>query len=163
MTMVGGVPYVVLVVLAAGVLILLAGVSGAGKSKLAHLAIMTAFKAGREVVGQGLGQVSAQDLAVIAHSTYAAWPAVLLVGPVPVPVGLLKTFVSENAWVALVEKEYTAFAAYYEQVMSTAPGSLGGNEVANTVKAITADAQTVGALKRGAQWAQNWQGKGVSK
>jgi hypothetical protein len=112
-----GVPLSVLVALG-GAIVLTLVVQAAGRKHLASLAIMTAFKAGRALVDQGLAGITDGELARIAQSTYEALPTVVLVGGVPLPVGLLKTYVSETAWVGLVEKEYRAFSAFYRKAMA---------------------------------------------
>lgn len=101
-----------------GVLVLLAGLGRGGRQQMAHFAIMAAFKAGRDLAGAGLSGVSDADLAKLAQSAYTALPAVVLVAGVPVPVGLLKLFLSEGAWEKLVQGQYRRFAGYYHATVT---------------------------------------------
>ena len=101
-----------------GVLVLLVGLGRGGRQQIAHFAIMAAFKAGRDLAGAGLAGVSDGDLAKLADSAYTALPAVVVVGGVPVPVGLLKLCLSEGAWENLVQGQYRRFAGYYHATVT---------------------------------------------
>jgi len=103
---------------ALGAVVLLASLGRGGRQQMAHFAIMAAFKAGRDLAGAGLLAVSDGDLAKLALSAYTALPGVVLVGGVPVPVGLLKLFLSEGAWEKLVQGQYRRFAGYYHATVT---------------------------------------------
>jgi len=103
---------------ALGALVLLVGLGRGGRQQMAHFAIMAAFKAGRDLAGAGLSGVSDADLAKLALSAYTALPGVVLVGGAPVPVGLLKLFLSEGAWEKLVQGQYRRFAGYYHATVT---------------------------------------------
>jgi len=101
-----------------GVLVLLVGLGRGGRQQMAHFAIMAAFKAGRDLAGAGLAAVSDGDLKKLADSAYTALPGAVVVGGVPVPVGLLKLFLSEGAWESLVQGQYRRFAGYYHATVT---------------------------------------------
>jgi hypothetical protein len=134
------VPLSVLVALEGAILLTLV-VQTAGRKHLASLAIMTAFKAARGLVDQGLAGITDDELARIAQSAYQALPTVVLVGGVPLPVGLLKKFIDEAAWMRLVETEYRAFAGFYQKAMADVPPAPRPSPVAATVQQVRAAAQ----------------------
>lgn len=101
-----------------GAVVLLVGLGRGGRQQMAHFAIMAAFKAGRDLAGAGLNGVSDGDLAKLALSAYTALPGVVLVAGAPVPVGLLKLFLSEGAWEKLVQGQYRRFAGYYHATVT---------------------------------------------
>jgi len=103
---------------ALGALVLLVGLGRGGRQQMAHFAIMAAFKAGRDLAGAGLSAVSDGDLKKLADSAYTALPGAVVVAGVPVPVGLLKLFLSEGAWENLVQGQYRRFAVYYHATVT---------------------------------------------
>ena len=148
LALVGAVPWGVLV--GAAVVVGALAVAG-GRQQVAQFAIMAAFKAGRDLVGLGLENVTDDELASVAHAAYGALPSVVLVGAVPVPVGMVKMFLTEDRFVALVRKEYHRFRLAYARAITPVPTASGpwggrlGSPLRDQVQAIRADA-TVRAM-----------------
>jgi hypothetical protein len=77
-----------------------------------------AVLAGEKSVLWGIDQVGARlegtDKKAVADLLYNALPAIIMVGSVPLPIGVVKTFITRPMWEALVKTVYDGATARIE-------------------------------------------------